>query len=495
LGSSVLLTPRLQLMLIAAAAWGILLFFLVQRPQWGCLLLALYVPVEEFVERWLPRGPLYEGARFGGELMLFLLLLLVVANNALRGRDWRITSLDVPLLIFLLVAIASSVLNRTPPTIAVLGIRPLLRYVSVYYIMSQVTLKRDGYEKYVTWSFRVALFVCLVGLLQALVGAPLTRLLLAGDVVVGSQWVRAGVRHYVSDRTFIFSTMGRYDTLGAYLVIFLLVGIGLHAVARGAWTTRVRTLGLLGVPALLLSFSRQSWLAVSVGFVAILLMAGRSSFRKTKVLVLIALVAVTILYPTLVRHATYIGGSATAESSLAERALEPFSKKYFEVSRYSYGRLFVIVEVGGRLLERAPFLGMGPGQFGSLTSRFLGADSAQLVGLPENAARLINDVNWVVILGQFGLSGVLAYLCMLFALFRISHSRYRAASHSFDRGLALGYAGAVVATGLLGFFGPNFEVRQISFFLWYFGGIIAGLGHLDAAVAASARPRSQSSAP
>ena len=474
-GAALLLPSSWQLLLIVALIGGILLFFLMLRPEWAIYFLIIFIPLEEFLEKWIPRGKLYESVRFGGEALLLALFVFVILDKIRRGFRWYKTPVDIPLLIFLGAALVSAILNDSPPIVAVLGIRPLIRYALVFYILTQLRVTRQFFERCFTLSLFMATLVAIIGLMQTMIGSPLTNLLIPGDVVIGGATARAGLRHIVAPRTYIFSTMGRYDTLGTFLLFFLLLATGAFVLADRQWRKRILPFLIVGFPAFALTFSRQSWLGLVVGVGIMVLISRWREFQRTRLLYFSGAILVPLLILLALPYARYFSGESVIQASLLERALEPFSQRYFEISRYSYGRLFVIVEVGSRLLKIAPFFGVGPGQFGSLTARFFNIPFWELVDVPENAAHFINDVNWILILGQVGLIGTLSFLWIFLSLFWTAYKRYFRSPVGIIRGIILAYSAIIIVYLLIGFFGPNFEVRQISFYVWLWGGLIMGL--------------------
>jgi len=473
--SLVFLPEEGQLLFIIAFLLLSLTPLILKKPEWIILGLIIFIRLEEFIEKWLPRGLIYEGVRFGSEAILILLLIFVLLGKFNQKPRWHRTPIEVPLILFILITVLSSWINSSPIYIWILGIRPLVRYITIYYILTQLRVNSYFVRKCFKLSLIVATIVATIGLMQTAVGYPLTNLLLPGDVVVGETLARAGQRHVAPPRTYIFSTLGRYDTLGVYLMFFLLLSTVAYMFTK---ERKLRHLILaflsLGFLALSLTFSRQSWLAFGWGLAGVLLFSGKKKLQRTKLAYFIIVVLISSVVMLLIPYAQYFSAAKIGEASILDRVLEPFSSRYLDVSRNYYGRLYVIFEVGPRLLHISPLFGLGPGHFGSLTTRFLNIPFTHLVGIPENAAIYVNDVNWIVLLGQTGLLGIVTYLGIYLSLFWGALKRYKRWSDSLEKGLALGYMGSILAILLLGFFGPNFEVRQLSFFVWLWGGLIMG---------------------
>ena len=468
--------PAPWLLVVLAICFGsVALIFLLQYPELMVYLLIIFVPVEEFLEKWIPRGVFYEGVRFGGEVVLIFFMGVVLLSKTKPNAHWYKTPIDMPLLVFLLVFLTSAVVNATSPLAALLGVRPLVRYILVFYILIQLRVTKQFFEKTFFLTVFMASLVSVIGLMQTVIGERLTNFLLPGDVVVGGVAARSGIRHLISSRTYIFSTMGRYDTLGVFLMFVLLIAIGGYMGGGRKQKRRIIPFFLVGFPALILTFSRQSWVGLVLGIGVMTLISRWKDLQRVRFVYMLSLIIIPIVVLLAIPYAQYFGTAGSVDASVIERMLEPLSQRYFEVSRYSYGRLFVIFDVGTRLLNKAPLVGFGPGQFGSLTARFFNVPYWEFVNIPENSAHFINDVNWIVILGQFGVLGTLSFLWMFFNLFFASRKRYLMMPKGVAKGIILAYSASIIIYILIGFLGPNFEVRQISFYMWLWGGLIMGM--------------------
>lgn len=442
---------------------------------YGLFIITLYIPFEEFIEKWLPQNLIYDLARYGPEIILLCLFILVIVKRIFTTGYFFKTPIFLPFTAFIVVAIFSTLYNQTPLYIAVLGLRPIIRYWLLFFILSQVNFPSYRYKRLLGVMFSSAIVVALIGLSQTLIGEPLTELLIPTNVTVGETVVRAGLRHVVAPRTFIFSTLGRYDTLGLFISIYILSAFGIFLYTKSDLKYRSLLILLIGLPVLLLTYSRQSWLGTLLGIMVILFLARTRrvwSFRLLALLIVI-IIAFTIVF--LIPNARYLGTFASVDASIVERLLEPFSTRYLQVSRNNYGRLFVIFGVGKSLLEISPWVGLGPGEFGSITAQFFGYDFATIVNVPQNAANLINDVNWITLLGQVGILGVLAFISIWVSLAIFSWKVVRKSILPLTKGLALGCIGLIILFLVSGFFGPNFEVRQVSFYVWGFTGLLFGL--------------------
>jgi O-antigen ligase len=331
----------------------------------------------------------------------------------------------------------------------------------------QLGFSQDFAKSFARVCLIVASCVSLIAIIQSIIGLPASIFLMPENVEIGGEIVRMGVRQVLADRTRVFSTLGRFDTLGTYLSIMILMVTSLY------WTKLIQKKHyyffiLFSLTALILSYSRQSWLVTTVGL--IILMVLQKKFHYLFSLGVFSAITILVLLVFFSGYAYY--SSDQGNVSFLNRLLEPFSQRYLEISRFSYGRLFVIFEVSRRILVRAPLLGFGPGNFGTLTARFFNRDFSSLIDIRPESAYLINDVNWVTLLGQVGLIGTLLFGAILILMIVRSRKIFRLTEDPVMRGYAGSLVAILVAFILMGFSGPNFEVRQVSFFVWAIAGIV-----------------------
>jgi len=430
--------------------------------------LAVFYPLEEFLEKWIPRGTFYEFVRYGGEIILLTLLIWIIITKSIIPGKWKSTPIDLLLIFFLIFSLISTLINDLPINVYILGLRPIVRFITVFYLIVQLGYIEIFARRFAQICLLVAGIVSVIAILQSIIGMPFTNFLLPKDVEVGGELVREGVRQYLASRTRVFSTLGRYDTLGTYLSVIILMITSLY------WARIIRKRKyfhyfiLCAVPALILSYSRQSWLVTVLGIVILMVL-----YRKYSYLGALGLFSFLSILITIIFFSSYsYYSSDLVDVSFLNRLLEPFSLRYFEISRYSYGRLFVIVEVSTRILQRAPLFGFGPGNFGTLTTRYLGHDFSSLIDIRPESAYLINDVNWVTILGQVGMIGTLLFGAILIIMIIRSKKIFQFVNDPLMKGYAGALVAILVAFFIMGFFGPNFEVRQVSFFVWSIAGIV-----------------------
>lgn len=448
---------------LALLLGGMVSVVALSRP--GPILMAylIYMPFEEFLLKWVPEGSAYLGLRYGPEIGVYVMLGAVLWGRAVSGRrPWfRRTPLDLPAAIFVAVALLSAVVNGTPPLLVAHGLRWLLRYLVVYYLVVHLDWTADRRRRWIGALLAVAGLQAVIAILQSAAGKPAWDLLAADYSKRG--WVTDEVKLDPNYRRGVFATMGSYFALGTFLSLWITVALAqFWSTARRRWLAAAALLGV----GLFLSYSRQAALGLMIAALALAWMFGRRALLAgVLILVLVYLGAGAWVFLT----DAYIPGS-NIDRPVHERFLGPFTREYWRIDYTFRGRSYLLFDVGGRLLRDAPLLGEGPGMFGTQASLTYGSPVYQRLKIdPRN----LFDVYWIDVLGQVGLLGVLAFLGLLWGAGAAARRRARAASDPGERGLALAVAALVLAVSVACFFGPSLSDRYLSLYLWTLVGMIA----------------------
>ena len=446
------------------------------------LLLAVYTPFEEFVLKWLP-GSVANGLRYGPEALILLLLAALLLRNIREGMWWKKTPLDLPAALFLIFSGLSALAYDVPAVVWILGIREFARYLLLYYVVVNTGITYRAMRVLTAALLGAAAVEAGIGLMQVVLGSEFSLFLVPQQVVVGEVLVREGFTQIITGGTRIFGTLGRYSRFGLYLGIFILLASGLFLCLRRRLTA-MQTAGFVAfaalvAPAMVLSFSRTSWLVMYAGGVVLLAVVRWK--KMLLVALLLPVVATAVLLSSVVIE-DWRAGQAE-EASLTERFASTFSPEYLDVL-FTRGRLFIVTRVAPIVLREHTWLGVGPGTMGSIAT---GAGTNNPGLLPEyshedwldisevgRAASLsfLHDVGWVSILTQIGLLGTVAYLWMICELMRTALRVFAGTDDPFLRGLSAGYVALAVAVALSNFAVFSFSLRAVSMYLWLFGGML-----------------------
>lgn len=243
------------------------------RPLWTLAFLAVYLPFEFFFLKFVPDDT-YVFAKYFSEVLIYILLAVVVWRRATRQIKSVATPIDLPFILFIVVALASAVINFVEPTIAILGLRQIVRFILVLFIVVNLRPSREYVAKLTAVMFLVVLFESALGITQAIIGEPMDLLLLPSETrTFGEMILTPGVVQTWEAGSRVFATLGRYDRLGAFLAFFLALGAAMvYEFKKGSQDRKsLIWLFLAGLPTLILTYSRSAWFGLLLGFLFIAL--------------------------------------------------------------------------------------------------------------------------------------------------------------------------------------------------------------------------------
>ncbi len=477
MGSIVFISP---LFTVAAVIGIVFLILTFARPLWTMVFVAVYLPFEPFLLKWVP-DDIYLFARYFSEVLIYLLVAVVIWQFITRQIKHRQSPIDLPLVLFLVILITSAVVNLVEPTTAVLGMRQILRFLLVFFIALYLAPSTLFVRRLTIIMFTLVLFQCALGIFQAGVGGALDSFLLPSETrTYADIQLKGAVEQFWDPGSRVFATLGRYDRLGTFVAFFLLLAAGLiyerklsEGKRRELWW-----LFILGLPTLVLTYSRSSWFGFLLGFLFIALLIKRDKRVMIGVAAFAIVAASYLAYSGLVVR--YI--LETPQQTVVERFFESFSYERWRGEYYGLGRLYWMVQTPAVVIPASPFFGHGPGQYGAGAAAALGnATVYEELGLPFGVYGTDGyiDNNWFSLWGETGTLGLLFYLLIFAGLFRYSFKVYQNSQDPFVRGLALGYCAAMLAVSLNAFLATFLEVRSLAYYLWLYGGLIVVLGQRE----------------
>ena len=443
------------------------------KPQSVLLGLLAYLPFEPFVLKWIP-DDVYILARYGSELVIYMLVGSVIARMFWEEKKWKRSAFDVPALFFVLTIIASIVVNVVDPTVAILGARQLLRFILLFFLVVQMVPSKKWMKSLLVVLTIVASLQIVLGGLQAATGGSLDTFLLPSERrTLGSIQLTEGTVQFWDPGQRVFGTMGRYDQLGIFLALVFLLIIGFlydERVGKGMKMACVVVLAL-GLPVLVLTYSRSAWFGFLFGFLFLAIF-----LKKDKRVALAAIIAPLLMV-------AYIFGSSlivntltdTPEQTIAERFFEAFSYERWRGEYIGFGRLYWIVETVLTVIPSSPIFGVGPGQYGGGAAAALGNTTVyDQLSLPFGVYGTGGyiDNNWMSIWGELGTLGLGAFLWFYAGLFLLCVRVALTHEDKDIRALAGATAAILVAFSINAFLATFFEVRTMAPYVWVLCGLV-----------------------
>ena len=369
-------------------------------------------------------------------------------------------------------------INWYSPVTWVLGVRQILRFVVIFFIIGLGEYCPKKIHRIILISFVMILLQVCLGLVQYLAGGKLDAYLFASGGVTLTSWAAIGeIEQFWTRGTRIFATMGRYDRLGSFLALGLIYYTAFfRQVRQRGWQHYGVFVFLFLVAALVLTYSRASWIAAVVGCVAVVVGLYRNK-TVAKLGVRIMMLFLAYLGCLLVFTQTAQRIVETPTMSLTERVLEATSLRAWQESYDGAGRIFFIINTPRIVVPYAPLFGVGPGRYGGGVASVL--DSREIydrLNLPFGVQNVYGQIDnsWFSLWGELGTLGLLVYLGLFGVVAKMSYVVFQnnVQKDMFVAAVAAGCFGSVAGLLVLGFFGPYTEFRTLMCYFWTGAGIV-----------------------
>lgn len=396
---------------------------------------------------WAPVIPSLIGYLTEGVLIA---LVFVVVTHPVIGRKHLLhklqSPLNVSLIIFLLFAFFSMLINNVPFIQGMFGIRAIMQFLVLYLILLTIPIP-------VRWVYKVFYVFIGLGVLQAVVGAlevlfrvplPLRDVDTRRTVLIGEE-IRA------------FGMMDSSNTLGAYLAAVLLLVILYLFIYKSTLNKKTKMILLVISGVLLggivLSFSRLAFLGLIGCFALIGLI-----FRKNKAfkIMLIASGAFFILF--------------VLAYGLALLLFEGFVQRNINTFDLSRNYRFLIITSGLLVFTFSPVFGVGPGMFGSNAAFFFDSPMHQFMheDIPSRMSTVDNNALYVLV--EYGVIGVALLAFVFLVIFRTLIKLFES-DKLHVKWVALFTMAFSTSWIIIGTLFTAWENHQIALFFWLFLGI------------------------
>ena len=308
------------------------------------------------------------------ELLMLFSLVWVIHRRVDTRRPLSSTANGIGLWIafYLTVGVLLLMTVRPAPTVNFTGFRASMEYLAVFYLVTHLIRdERDFREMYLTMII-IATVLALHGIWQFIIGVP-----------IPASWTDAAEG---AVRTRVYSIFSNPNIMGAYMILFAPMTIGLaYACERPSQKVLFWLCGLAMCAGCLFTMSRGAWLALAIAAVLFALLIDR---RLLALMLVCGAVACTLPF---VR--SRIGYLFTPQ---------------FADSNARGGRAKRWATAIGYLKATDPVFGMGYGMYG-------GAVAVQNPVLPWVEYMYVDNY-YVKILTENGIVGVTAFGMMLLGL-------------------------------------------------------------------------------
>lgn len=453
------------------------IFFIFTRPTWALVAFAAYLPFEPFLLKWVS-DDVYVFARYGSELIVYGLVVVVMWRMVTGTIKFQRTPLDIAFAVLVFLSLASVIINTVTPWIAIVGLRQIFRFVLLFFVVVYLAPPKAIIRTLVVTMMMIVAGQAALGYAQRVIGEPLDGFLLpSASRSIGDVTLTSGTTQFWDPGQRVFGTLGRYDQLGIFMAFFLLILVAAlyERAVKDKEAIPSWVIVFVSIPALGLTYSRSAWFGFLLGFLFIALWMKRDK----------RVLAVTIAVP--IALLTYLSFTGLVVNKLVDTADQSFTNRFFEAFSYTrwsgeyygLGRVYWMAQTVLAVVPASPIFGHGPGSYGGGAVAALGnTEVYDALGLPFGVYGTEGyiDNNWFSLWGEIGTLGLMTYLVMFFGLFAAC---VRIANESKDpetRALALGVAATVLAVAVNAFLATFLEARTLAPYLWMFGGAVVAFG-------------------
>ncbi|MBU0614053.1 O-antigen ligase family protein [Patescibacteria group bacterium] len=474
---SIFLSPSLVFLVLIGSV-AIYLSFI--RPTWSLAFLLFYLPFEQFILKWVA-DDLYIYAKYASEMLIYLLVVVVAWKIISGSIRLKSSPIDLQMILFLVVIFASIVINGISPWIAILGLRQIIRFILLFFVVYYLAPSKQWVKTVLFGLFIILGIQVILGASQFVIGERLDIFLFPSEGrTIGEIQITSAQEQFWDYGQRVFGTLGRYDRLGTFMAFFMLIIAGLlyQPDARQKYGRFLMPLLIAGLPVLALTYSRSAWFGFVLGFLFISVVI----MRDKRVMIASGIAGAGIVLYLAFSGLVVSQLVDVSRQTVAERFFEPFSYERWRGEFYCLGRLYWMFETVKTVVPASPIFGHGPATYGGGAVTALGNTALyDKLGLPFGVYGTDGyiDNNWFSLWGETGTLGIGFYLWAYIALFFLAIRVYRKSDDSFAKGLAIGFAAAMIAVCLNAFLATFLEVRTLAVYLWTFGGIILVLAEKE----------------
>ncbi len=423
-----------------------------------------YFAFEEFILKFLPvSDAVYSYFRFLGEIFIYVAFGKLVLNKLYKGIPFVKTPIDFPIIGFYLVVFLSMVINRSPLMGSLYNIRPLARYIVLFYLIVNSPLSKQRIDTLIKIILCIGVVQIGIGMIQWVGGPTIYDLFLPRESTLEVAGFTKEYRLLEIGREIgsIYGTLGDTVIYGVFMIVILVVFL--------SRVKRLEYLNLLAIGILLMfiarSYSRAATFSALLACVVWFFF--QYGWKKTLRLSLAVLLVFGILLAIVNPFELEYINPRKARVGLVGNVTGVFSGSYVKVAQKQ--RLGAILGNVPTVLANKPILGYGADQNTTIDRLNKSKRSFLFKVLSKKGFK---DVYWVAILCFYGVLGLGLFAFIFYRLFIASLRLYKRATNRITKEMALVMLCLVVVTVFLLFFNRTLEFRGYGFYFWMCAGIL-----------------------
>jgi putative inorganic carbon (hco3(-)) transporter len=390
-----------------------------------CLILAAVVFYDEkiallFLIVLVPIRPFLivynTGFKFIADILIFFLLLKVIYNHRANIRNlFRFHLLEISYILFLLVGILSAFMTGVSPIAIIMQVRAFLVFFLLYYIVKRIKIGEKDIRDFAFTTFITAVVLSIHGLIEKIS----VRTLLLPEL-----W--ANMNLSPTNKTRVYGLISGPNELALYLLIAFLISFYLLANTKGKMRIFIYIGMTLMLSVFLLTYSRGAVLAIAAFFVVYIIVNRKIHHFKSVLIIVIASLgtffAAASLSDYMDKHVIVEevpsengGQTNTGKNGGLNRFKEALSEETIELSTAD-GRVYY-VKKAIEVFKDKPIFGYGFATFGGSATQTY---SSPIYEKYEIAWNFYSDNQYIQILAETGIVGVLLVALFIYGIFRIT---------------------------------------------------------------------------
>ncbi|MCY4552399.1 MAG: hypothetical protein OXC79_01885 [Candidatus Poribacteria bacterium] len=435
-----------------------------------------YIAFEEFILKFLPvSDTLYSYLRFLGEILIYVAFGKLVIHKLYRGIPFVKTAIDLPVIGFYSVVLLSILVNNSPLMGSLYNVRPLARYIVLFYLVVNSSLSDRKIETFLRIILGIGIFQLTAGLIQWIGGPAAFDFFLPRESTLSIGGFTKEYRLLEVGREIgsIYGTLGDTVIYGVFMILVLIVYL--------SRIRRLEYLNLLGAAVLFFFIARSYSRAATFSA----LLAGGAwyyfhyGWKKTLQLAGVTVVVFGLLLAVANPFNLEYINPRKARVGLVGNVTGVFSGDYVRIAQKQ--RLGALIGNVPTVLVNKPILGYGADQNTTIERLNMSQRSFLLKVLSKEGFK---DVYWVAILCFYGILGLGFFAMIFYKLFRYALNLYqRSVSTSslveqtpstsrLTQQVAIIMLCLVAVTVFLLFFNRTLEFRGYGFYFWLCAGLM-----------------------
>ena len=425
-------------LVIGVFSFAVLLFASVNRPDMILYALVAYLPFSKILVGDF--GGLATALNFTNILAIFALLVWVTTSLTKNQRFYTRTSLDIPLLIFMLLGCISLLKGVFYFGFGYLEelIFPLKRWLTpmfFYFIFFNMVKTKEEIKNITVIIMFTTFIVALMAIRDYI------------DIGAGSSLENARIGG-IADQP---------NILAAFFVYYMFLFAGFMLVYWRNYRYWFLFLPFLACfRGIQVTFSRGGYVAFAAAALA-------TAFFKNKVLFAVGVVFLifALSVPGLLPKGMQYRMSSTFRDN------KVFAQGLEDVIDTSSLRRVEAWKGGLKMIKEKPLFGMGYGLFPYLIPMYASVDNMDA----HNA--------YILIAAEMGVPALLMFLIMLVIIFRRTLRLYKITKDNFIKALTLGFLGCLGGLVVANVFGGRLDSQEICSYFWIIAALIFRASYLE----------------